>query len=71
MPFFGCGNAVAGEVLPLARREQADRGDPILHQGDGCNSCYFVVFGTVGYFVDDSFNDPTLAEGYKIVVLDV
>ncbi len=27
--------------------------------------------GTVDYFVDDSFNYPTLAEGYKIAALDV
>ena len=27
--------------------------------------------GTVDYFVDNSFNYPTLAEGYKIAALDV
>ena len=27
--------------------------------------------GTVDYFVDNSFNYPTLAEGYKIAALDI
>lgn len=43
---FACGEQAAADMLHLARWEQSERGDPVLHQGADCNSCHFVISGT-------------------------